>query len=122
MNPYAIAVKRSAQKDLGRLPRRVQDQLSEAIADLAVEPRPPGVAKIEGRVDRYRVRVGDYRIVFDIDDDARLVTVTALGHRSAIYRRLSLIVFVIRSPMRQGLIRIVTAHTGCDGRRIAGHR
>lgn len=93
MTSYSIEVKRSAQKDLSRLPRRVQVQLSEAIANLALLPRPPDVAKIEGGIGRYRIRVGDYHIVYDIDDGNRIVTVTALGHRSTVYRCLALILF-----------------------------
>ncbi len=96
MTAYAIAFKRSAQRQLGRLPRQVQDQINDAIAGLALEPRPHGVAKLKGEIDRYRLRVGDYRIVYEIDDAARVLTVTTLGHRSVVYRHLSLLLLALR--------------------------
>ena len=64
----------------------MRDRVQSAIDALAEEPRPVGVAKLAGRY-YYRVRVGEYRIVFAVDDDARLVIVARIAHRRDVYRR-----------------------------------
>jgi len=68
-----------------RLPNEVYDRLDGAILTLADNPRPPGCAKLKGR-DEWRVRVGDYRIVYGIDDEQRVVEVVHIGHRRDVYR------------------------------------
>jgi mRNA interferase RelE/StbE len=73
-------------RDFRRLHGRVRDRVQKAIDDLAIEPRPPGAAKLAGRED-YRVRVGDYRIVYAVDDEQRLVLVARIAHRREVYRR-----------------------------------
>jgi mRNA interferase RelE/StbE len=69
------------------LPGPVQGRLLPAIADLANDPRPPGSRTLTGETDLYRIRVGDYRVVYAVDDAAQTVTVVKVGHRSDIYRR-----------------------------------
>ena len=66
------------------------------MAGLATEPRPVGVEKLAGEINLYRIRVGNYRVIYDIDDRSRAITVTAIGHRSVVYRHFSLILFVLR--------------------------
>jgi mRNA interferase RelE/StbE len=61
--------------------------MAAKIDDLRNDPRPPGVKKLSGHADLYRVRVGDYRVVYTVDDANQTVLITALGHRSDIYRR-----------------------------------
>lgn len=61
--------------------------MSDAIDSLAVEPRPHGTTKLAGRSD-YRVRVGDWRVVYEVDDSRRRVVVVRVAHRSDVYRRL----------------------------------
>jgi mRNA interferase RelE/StbE len=69
-----------------RLHGAIRDRITTAIDSLALEPRPAGAVKLAGRGD-YRVRVGDYRIVYAVDDDERLVIVARIAHRREIYRR-----------------------------------
>ncbi|MBA3473004.1 MAG: type II toxin-antitoxin system RelE/ParE family toxin [Rubrobacter sp.] len=68
-----------------RLPAEVYDRLDGAILALADEPRPPGCVKLKGRED-WRIRVGDYRIVYGIDDEQRIVEVLNVAHRRVVYR------------------------------------
>jgi mRNA interferase RelE/StbE len=84
---YTVAILPAAQRELGSLRRDVQVRIAAKIGDLASEPRPQGVKKLEGTKDVYRVRVGDYPVVYRIDDGAQTVTVTAIGDRKEIYRR-----------------------------------
>lgn len=64
----------------------MQERIGAAIDALAVEPRPSGVVRLAGR-DDFRIRVGDYRIVYAVDDAARLVLVARIAHRRDVYRR-----------------------------------
>jgi mRNA interferase RelE/StbE len=64
----------------------MRDRVRAAIDGLSTDPRPPGAAKLAGRGD-FRVRVGDYRIVFAIDDGASVVIVARIAHRREVYRR-----------------------------------
>ena len=79
---------RPAQRGLNRLQNRDFVAVKEAVDSLANTPRPNGVEKISGSVDVYRVRQGDYRIVYSIDDQQQLITVLRIGHRREIYRSL----------------------------------
>ncbi len=85
MGSYDVFVKRSAEKELRRLPRRDLRRVADRIAALAAEPRPPGSEKLSG-AELYRIRQGDYRIVYAIDDRARRVDVIKIGHRREVYR------------------------------------
>ncbi len=69
-----------------RLHNPLRDRLAAAVDALGVDPRPAGAVKLAGRGD-YRVRVGDYRIVYAVDDDERLVIVARIAHRREVYRR-----------------------------------
>ena len=86
MNPYQLAVDKRVAKDLANLPFEVQDRVFERLQALAEDPFMPGVIKLKGET-AYRARVGDYRIVFEVDTTARVLTVLAVDHRSNIYRR-----------------------------------
>jgi mRNA interferase RelE/StbE len=79
-------MKGTAERALGKLPRKDLERVVAKVAALAAEPRPQGVEKIQGREHRFRIRSGDYRVVYDIDDARRVVTVLAIGHRRDIYR------------------------------------
>ena len=70
---------------LGRLDRMAQRRVQGAITLLAADPRPPGARQLRGRPG-WRVRVGDYRIIYTIEDDRLVVLVLALGHRRDVYR------------------------------------
>ncbi len=82
---YALAIFPSAQRELGSLPPEVSRRVRAAIVDLAHEPRPPGCRKLTGR-EGWRLRVGDYRILYDVDDGTQTVTVVHIGHRRDVYR------------------------------------
>ena len=81
---YAVSILRRAQKELGQLSSPSFERVCDAIRSLAGNPRPPGCRKLVGR-DGWRVRVGDYRVIYEIDDPARTVLVLHVGHRRDIY-------------------------------------
>jgi len=83
---YEVSILKSAVKQLQRLPRDPQERLLESMADLANSPRPIGAIKLVGR-DAHRIRVGDYRIIYEIDDASQTVVVVAVTHRKDAYRR-----------------------------------
>ena len=83
---YRLEVKRSATKDLRRLPKDVQERSIEAVDALVDEPRPPGCVKMVGHDALYRIRIGDWRIIYDVDDTEALITILAIRHRREVYR------------------------------------
>jgi mRNA interferase RelE/StbE len=82
--PYQIQIRKSAQKQLDKLADDIADDLLDAIESLAVNPRPSGCKKLKGR-DGYRIRKGDYRIVYNIYDNVLTIDIVAVGHRREIY-------------------------------------
>jgi mRNA interferase RelE/StbE len=85
--PYRLQIERRAEKDLDRLGGRTLRRMLEGIRDLAHRPRPPGCAKLAGASDLWRIRIGDYRVIYAIDDDSRWVHVMYVRHRKDAYRR-----------------------------------
>jgi len=85
---YKILVAEQAIKDLEKLPGKIRRQILEKIDSLADNPRPPGSEKLQG-ADLYRIRSGDYRVIYKIKDDNLIVLVVRIGHRKGIYRNLS---------------------------------
>ena len=86
MASYNVEIKRSARKEFLGLPAKLQRQIAKRIKALSGTPRPPGSEKLAD--DLYRVRQGDYRIVYEVDDAALKVTVTRIANRRDVYRRL----------------------------------
>lgn len=86
MASYRILLRKSAAGELDRLAGKGLERVVRRIQGLAAEPRPRGCEKLSAQ-KRYRVRQGDYRIVYSIDDTAREVAVVKIGHRGEIYRR-----------------------------------
>ena len=83
---YAVLLEKSAARFLLRLrDAKLKSRLDEAIESLADDPRPPSCRKLAGTCDRYRVRVGDYRIVYRIDEGKVVVLVLLIGHRREVY-------------------------------------
>ena len=82
---YKVLIQRGAQKELAGLPLGAYERVKSAIYKLANDPRPRGSRKLTGR-DGWRVRVGEYRVVYEIDDNNRSVTVLHVGHRRDVYR------------------------------------
>ena len=83
---YQVLLERSAERDLRRLPADVHDRVIEAIRALAGDPRPPGCRKLAGSKNDWRIRTGDYRIVYEIADAGRIVRVPRVRHRRDVYR------------------------------------
>jgi mRNA interferase RelE/StbE len=81
---YEIRIIPSAGKDLIRFSATVHDRISLRILSLEDNPRPRGIKKLSGR-EEYRLRVGEYRILYIIDDKKHIVTVIAVGHRREVY-------------------------------------
>jgi mRNA interferase RelE/StbE len=82
---YGLSILRRAQKELAHTPPDAYRRLVEAIRKLGEEPRPAGCRKLSGR-DGWRIRVGDFRVIYEIDDVSRTVTVLSVGHRRDVYR------------------------------------
>ncbi len=85
MANYSLLIKPSAIKELGALPPKDRRKIAARIAGLASEPRPHGSEKLSG-LEQYRVRQGDYRVVYSVDDEACAVLIVKVGHRRDIYR------------------------------------
>ena len=86
--PFAVVLKRSAEKEVASLDVRVQGRILEALATLAENPRPPGAQKLRGPYDLWRIRVGDYRILYRVEENVLKVYVVRVSHRREVYRRL----------------------------------
>jgi len=82
---YTVLILRRAQKELAQLPTQGYERVRDAIRALAESPRPPGCLKLTGR-EAWRIRAGDYRVVYEIDDQLRTITVLHVGHRREVYR------------------------------------
>ena len=82
---YSVVVKRSAEHELRAVPKRDLGRVVARIRRLADDPHPPGSEKLSGQ-DRYRLRQGDYRVVYAVDDEQRMVEIVKIGHRREVYR------------------------------------
>ena len=83
---YRLELETKALKEFRGLPKERQELIAGVFDDLQANPRPPGAKKLSG-VDGYRVRSGDYRVLYTIEDSAKRVRVYRVGHRSDVYRR-----------------------------------
>lgn len=83
--PYNVTLKRSAQKEVRELDAGTRVRVVRAVRELATEPRPRNCRKLVDSDERWRIRVGDYRVIYTIDDAGRLVEVIAVRHRSKAY-------------------------------------
>lgn len=90
MAVYTIDVRPRARRSLRQLDPPVRKMVAQVIDGLATDPRPPGFLPLTGHRPYLRVRSGDYRVIYIVDDSARVVTVAAVGHRREIYRSLDL--------------------------------
>ncbi len=82
---YEIQIRRRVQKALARLPQKEYERVRDAIRALAEDPRPAGCIKLTGR-EGWRIRVGRYRVIYEIEDVVRVVTVLDVGHRRDVYQ------------------------------------
>ena len=83
---YRVLLERSGEKDLARLASEVHDRVIAAIQALARNPRPPGCRKLAGSKNDWRIRVRDYRVIYEIADEIRIVRVNRVRHRREVYR------------------------------------
>ncbi len=83
---YTTEFAPAAVRDLAAVPQNVRRRIARKIDALTLEPRPPGVEKLKGFTDQYRVRVGDFRIIYTIRDLQWIVLILRIGNRKDVYR------------------------------------
>ena len=83
---YEVIIKPSAEKAFSKLPNALQVIILEALEKLSVNPRPSGVKKLKSTFNIYRIRVGEYRVIYSINDTVLIVTVVKIAHRKDVYR------------------------------------
>ena len=86
MSEYRVEIARRAIKSIAKLPRKEQLRVRAAIDLLADDPRPPGCVAMAGEDSVYRVRIGDYRILYEVIDERLVIQVVRVGHRRDVYR------------------------------------
>ncbi|MCP9930492.1 type II toxin-antitoxin system RelE/ParE family toxin [Cyanobium sp. AMD-g] len=87
MADYSFTIKPSAAKELQAISDKATlSRLIEKIKSLAAQPRPSGSEKLAGRQNLYRIRQGNYRVIYSVDDNSRVVDVVKVGHRGDVYR------------------------------------
>jgi mRNA interferase RelE/StbE len=84
---YSVEIKSPARKELEALPDELLARVIRKLDTLADSPRPAGCRKLKGYKDQWRIRVGDWRVVYIIDDAAKLVSITRIAHRREVYER-----------------------------------
>jgi len=82
---YIVFIEKSAQKDLAKIPRKDQNRIIKSIEELSRNPRPVKSKKLIGR-DAWRIRVGNYRVIYEIHDEKLLILIVVIGHRKNIYK------------------------------------
>lgn len=85
---YKVEVKRSVVKAIACLETSIQRQIAEALKSLASCPFPNGSRKIQGRADTWRIRIGNYRVVYEVHEERLVIYVVRVGHRREVYRNL----------------------------------
>ena len=85
MGEYVVTFARSARRELEGFPRSVVTRVVTRIESLGISPRPAGCRKLQGMGALYRIRIGDYRVIYSVDDEKRVVDVVAVRHRSDAY-------------------------------------
>ena len=85
MASYSLLIKPSALKELEAIPPKDRRRIVTRIEGLAVDPRPQGCEKLSG-LEQYRVRQGDYRVIYGVEDEAHTVVIVKIGHRRDVYR------------------------------------
>ena len=84
---YSIVISKSVQKQINDLPSQIRNRVVEKIQGLAQEPRPSDVVKLKGSGKEYRIRIGDYRIRYEIDDSSHIIKLLQCKHRRDVYRK-----------------------------------
>ena len=86
MSVFEILIERAAEKDLQRLPEDVHARVLKAIHPLSIQPRPAGARKLSGSKNDWRLRVGEYRVLYEIADSIRIVRIYRIRHRRDVYK------------------------------------
>lgn len=86
MTMYRVLLERAAEKDLSHLSSEIHDRVIVAIQGLSMNPRPSGCRKLAGSQNDWRIRVGDYRVVYEIADQIRIVRINRVRYRREVYR------------------------------------
>lgn len=84
---YRVEFTAAAARQVKKLPRPARDRVVDAIAELGTEPRPHGAKKLVGEQAAWRIRIGDYRVIYEVVDSELIVTVVSAGHRREVYMR-----------------------------------
>ena len=83
---YSLEFTTSAVREYRSLDRQVQRRVAMKITELCTDPLPPGVKKLQGEPDHYRIRIGDYRIVYRVNGHRLVIVIVRIGHRREVYR------------------------------------
>lgn len=86
MPEYQISFRRSAEKDLRKLDANTQQRVLNAVESLSKDPRPDGCRKLQAASDAFRIRVGDYRVIYSVDNQVLIVAIDRVRHRRDAYR------------------------------------
>jgi mRNA interferase RelE/StbE len=84
--PYGVLLSGAAERDRRKLSPEIRSRITQALLALERDPRPPGVGRLSGTDNGWRIRAGDYRILFEVDDEAQTVLVLRIAHRREAYR------------------------------------
>lgn len=84
---YTIIIPKAVQKQLDALPDDVYDRIAAKVQQLAENPRPDGVVKLKGSENEYRIRIGDYRVRYEIEDEELRILLLQCQHRKEVYRK-----------------------------------
>lgn len=85
MAAYQVFLSKAARKQLNTLPLFIHNKITEDIIALGNTPRPPSCKKLKGQRNAWRIRIGDYRVIYEIEDKCLRILVVAIGHRKDIY-------------------------------------
>lgn len=86
MNSFQVRFADNVEKDFRKIPKKDVRKIEARIEALATDPNPPGSVKLVGRRDLHRIRVGNYRVIYQIQDEVLIILIVEVGHRKDIYR------------------------------------
>lgn len=87
MKIYKVQIDNRAKREIKKLPHEVRQPILNAIGSLASDPRPIGVVKLTNNDHLYRIRIGNYRVIYQIKDNQCIILVVAVGHRRDVYKK-----------------------------------
>lgn len=87
-DPYSVGYENTARKELGKLDKQIARRVARAVSALGANPRPAGCRRLVGYDNLWRIRVGDYRVIYTVKDTELVVLALRIAHRSDVYRRI----------------------------------